>query len=94
MMNYAAAAGPALTNGVVVAGPVFSMTVLWIDTSALQFRRNRLNHLEAFEKLGIAADVTLKVKLAAGGPNGRVSALVASGEAETATAPRIIPLWR
>ena len=35
-----------------------------------------------FEKLGIAAQVTPKVKLAAGGPNGRVSALVASGEAE------------
>ena len=35
-----------------------------------------------FERLGIAAQVTPKVKLAAGGPNGRVSALVASGEAE------------
>jgi molybdate transport system substrate-binding protein len=35
-----------------------------------------------FEKLGIAADVTPKVRLAAGGPNGRVSVLVSSGEAE------------
>jgi len=35
-----------------------------------------------FERLGIAAQVTPKVRLAAGGPNGRVSALVASGEAE------------
>jgi molybdate transport system substrate-binding protein len=35
-----------------------------------------------FEKLGIAADVAPKVKLAAGGPNGRVSVLVSSGEAE------------
>jgi molybdate transport system substrate-binding protein len=35
-----------------------------------------------FVKLGIAAEVTPKVKLAAGGPNGRVSVLVSSGEAE------------
>jgi molybdate transport system substrate-binding protein len=35
-----------------------------------------------FEKLGIAAEVTPKVKLAAGGPNGRVSVLVSNGEAE------------
>jgi molybdate transport system substrate-binding protein len=35
-----------------------------------------------FEKLGIAAEVTPKVKLAAGGPNGRVSVLVSSGDAE------------
>ena len=35
-----------------------------------------------FEKLGIAAEVTPKVKLAAGGANGRVSVLVSSGEAE------------
>ena len=35
-----------------------------------------------FERLGIAAQVTPKVKLAAGGPNGRVSVLVSSGEAE------------
>ena len=35
-----------------------------------------------FERLGIAALVTPKVKLAAGGPNGRVSVLVSSGEAE------------
>jgi len=35
-----------------------------------------------FEKLGIAAEVTPKVKLAAGGPDGRVSVLVSSGQAE------------
>ncbi|MFL5028625.1 MAG: molybdate ABC transporter substrate-binding protein, partial [Xanthobacteraceae bacterium] len=35
-----------------------------------------------FERLGIAALVTPKVKLAGGGPNGRVSVLVSSGEAE------------
>jgi molybdate transport system substrate-binding protein len=35
-----------------------------------------------FDKLGIAAEVTPKVKLAAGGPNGRVSVLVSSGEVE------------
>jgi len=35
-----------------------------------------------FERLGIAAQVTPKVKLAAGGANGRVSVLVSSGEAE------------
>src|SRR5262249_57183723 len=35
-----------------------------------------------FEKLGIAAEMTPKVKLAAGGPNGRVSVLVSSGEVE------------
>jgi molybdate transport system substrate-binding protein len=35
-----------------------------------------------FERLGIAAQVAPKVKLAAGGPNGRVSVLVSSGEAE------------
>jgi len=35
-----------------------------------------------FQRLGIASQVMPKVKLAAGGPNGRVSALVASGEAE------------
>ena len=40
-------------------------------------------HIErVFEKLGIAAAVAPKVKLAAGGPNGRVSVLVSSGEAE------------
>ena len=38
--------------------------------------------MRMFEKLGIAAEVTPKIKLAAGGPNGRVSTLVASGEAE------------
>jgi molybdate transport system substrate-binding protein len=35
-----------------------------------------------FERLGIAAEVAPKVKLAGGGPNGRVSVLVSSGEAE------------
>ena len=35
-----------------------------------------------FQRLGIAGEVTPKVKLAAGGPNGRVSVLVSSGEAE------------
>jgi molybdate transport system substrate-binding protein len=38
--------------------------------------------MRMFEKLGIAAEVTPKVKLAAGGPIGRVSVLVSSGEAE------------
>ena len=38
--------------------------------------------MKMFERLGIAAEVTPKVKLAAGGPNGRVSTLVSSGEAE------------
>jgi molybdate transport system substrate-binding protein len=35
-----------------------------------------------FKRLGITEQVTPKVKLAAGGPNGRVSVLVATGEAE------------
>jgi molybdate transport system substrate-binding protein len=35
-----------------------------------------------FAKLGIAAQVAPKVRLAAGGPDGRVSVLVSSGEAE------------
>jgi len=35
-----------------------------------------------FERLGIAAEVAPKIKLAAGGPNGRVSVLVSSGEAD------------
>jgi len=35
-----------------------------------------------FVRLGIADQVTPKVKLAAGGPNGRVSVLVSSGEAD------------
>jgi len=35
-----------------------------------------------FAKLGIAAEVAPKVRLAAGGPNGRVSVLVSSDEAE------------
>ena len=38
--------------------------------------------MKVFDKLGIAAEMTPKVKLAAGGPNGRVSVLVSSGEAE------------
>jgi molybdate transport system substrate-binding protein len=38
--------------------------------------------LKMFEKLGIAAEVAAKTKLAAGGPSGRVSVLVSSGEAE------------
>ena len=38
--------------------------------------------LRMFEKLGIAKEVAAKTKLAAGGPNGRVSVLIASGEAE------------
>ena len=35
-----------------------------------------------FERLGIAKEVAAKTKLAAGGPNGRVSVLVSSGDAE------------
>src|SRR5262245_23124052 len=35
-----------------------------------------------FERLGIAAELAPKIRLAAGGPNGRVSVLVSSGEAE------------
>jgi molybdate transport system substrate-binding protein len=35
-----------------------------------------------FEKLGIAAEMAPKARLAAGGPNGRVSVLVSSGQAE------------
>jgi molybdate transport system substrate-binding protein len=35
-----------------------------------------------FERLGIAAEIAPKIRLAAGGPNGRVSILVSSGEAE------------
>jgi molybdate transport system substrate-binding protein len=35
-----------------------------------------------FERLGIAAQIAPKIRLAAGGPNGRVSILVSSGEAE------------
>jgi molybdate transport system substrate-binding protein len=35
-----------------------------------------------FQKLGIAEQMAPKTKLAAGGPNGRVSVLVSSGEAE------------
>jgi molybdate transport system substrate-binding protein len=40
-------------------------------------------HIEGvFARLGIAAEVAPKIRLAAGGPNGRVSVLVSSGEAE------------
>lgn len=40
-------------------------------------------HIEAvFRRLGIAEPMAAKTKLAAGGPNGRVSVLVSSGEAE------------
>jgi molybdate transport system substrate-binding protein len=35
-----------------------------------------------FERLGIATEMAPKIKLAAGGPQGRVSVLVSSGEAE------------
>jgi molybdate transport system substrate-binding protein len=39
-------------------------------------------HLESvFERLGIAAQMKAKARLSAGGPNGRVSVLVSSGEA-------------
>ncbi len=38
--------------------------------------------MAAFQKLGIAEQVAPKIRLAAGGPNGRVSTLVATGEAE------------
>jgi molybdate transport system substrate-binding protein len=40
-------------------------------------------HIEGvFRRLGIAADMAPKARLAAGGPDGRVSVLVSSGEAE------------
>jgi molybdate transport system substrate-binding protein len=38
--------------------------------------------MAAFQKLGIAEQIAPKIRLAAGGPNGRVSTLVATGEAE------------
>ncbi len=38
--------------------------------------------LRAFERLGISDQIAAKAKLAAGGPSGRVSVLVSSGEAE------------
>jgi molybdate transport system substrate-binding protein len=38
--------------------------------------------MRMFEKLGIAAEIAPKTKLAMGGPNSRVSVLVSSGEAE------------
>jgi molybdate transport system substrate-binding protein len=40
--------------------------------------------LRVFERLGISEQVAAKTRLAAGGPNGRVSVLVSSGEAEIA----------
>jgi len=43
-----------------------------------------LHLLRTFEKLGVAQEVAAKTKLAAGGPNGRVSTLIVSGEAEIA----------
>jgi len=43
-----------------------------------------LHLLRTFEKLGIAQEVAAKTKLAAGGPNGRVSTLIVNGEAEIA----------
>jgi molybdate transport system substrate-binding protein len=38
--------------------------------------------MRMFEQLGIAAEMAPKVRLAAGGPNGRVSVLISSGEAD------------
>ena len=43
-----------------------------------------LHLLRTFEKLGIAQEVAAKTRLAAGGPNGRVSTLIVNGEAEIA----------
>jgi molybdate transport system substrate-binding protein len=43
-----------------------------------------LHILSVFERLGIAKEVAAKAKLAAGGPNGRVSTLIVNGEAEIA----------
>jgi molybdate transport system substrate-binding protein len=43
-----------------------------------------LHLIRTFEKLGIAKEVAAKTKLAAGGPNGRVSTLIVNGEAEIA----------
>jgi molybdate transport system substrate-binding protein len=40
--------------------------------------------LRTFEKLGVAQEVAAKTKLAAGGPNGRVSTLIVNGDAEIA----------
>jgi molybdate transport system substrate-binding protein len=37
---------------------------------------------KVFKQLGIAAEIAPRIRLAAGGPNGRVSVLVSSGEAE------------
>ena len=38
--------------------------------------------MSVFERLGIAAEMAAKARLSAGGPNGRVSVLVSSGQAE------------
>jgi molybdate transport system substrate-binding protein len=38
--------------------------------------------MRMFQQLGIAAEMAPKVRLAAGGPNGRVSVLISSGEAD------------
>jgi molybdate transport system substrate-binding protein len=43
-----------------------------------------LHLLRTFEKLGVAKEVAAKAKLAAGGPNGRVSTLIVNGDAEIA----------
>jgi molybdate transport system substrate-binding protein len=39
-------------------------------------------HYQVLARLGIAAEMAPKARLAAGGPNGRVSVLVSSGQAE------------
>jgi len=43
-----------------------------------------LHLLRTFEKLGVAKEVAAKTKLAAGGPNGRVSTLIVNGDVEIA----------
>jgi molybdate transport system substrate-binding protein len=43
-----------------------------------------LHLLRTFEKLGVAKEVAAKAKLAAGGPNGRVSTLIVNGDVEIA----------
>mgnify|MGYP002652428821 CR=1 FL=1 len=45
-----------------------------------------LHLLRTFEKLGVAKEVAAKTKLAAGGPNGRVSTLIVNGDVENADA--------
>ena len=59
----------------------------WKRSSARCWRRSggsiTAAHIQGvLQRPGIAAEVMPKVKLAAGGPNGRVSVLVSSGEAE------------